>query len=494
MSNRVKSVSGALDLLVPPFEDDGGNWDEIIRRADSGSRPPASEPLRNGPRRLRGRRGFVLASAVVLLIVLFATPAFGLQHLVLDLIGRKNVTFSKAAPAPNEIKKQFADLGIGAPPRYALHVLAGQARNAGTLSVNGKQATLWIAPTKGGGYCYDFGGSGGCHDTRGQRPAVPVSVGWAIKQPRSGRPVIIGGSGEVYAGAVVRLEIVYADGSRKPIPFIWVSKPIAAGFFVFGIPAGERPAAVVAYDKASRIVARATTPPLRPIRIVQVPPGAHRPPRTLPAASTVHPTVPLQRGSASGVTVVVGANGAVQFTSNDVPASVRHLLNGRVSFSCFRLIRVFGIPSSRGYGVEGAFTDSVGLRLFGVGRPLDGCEITSEQRGHRWPDAFGSHGPVELPLTAKGRAYFADRAAARDLALFVRSRRMQQIRKEHGQQLLHDMRTAYGHELQHSQIHYALTSNGIRFSETSVTGKQFEVVIANRRIRYSNLKPYAFVF
>jgi hypothetical protein len=493
MSNRVKSVSGALDLLVPPFEADTGNWDEIIRRADSAPQPSASELLPSGPHRFRGRRGFLLAAAVVLLIVLFATPAFGLQHLVLDLIGRKNVTFSKAAPAPNEIKKQFADLGIGAPPRNALHVLAGQARNAGTLSVNGKQATLWIAPTKDGGYCYDFGGSGGCHQTRGQHPAAPVSVGWAIKQPRSGRPVIIGGSGEVYAGAVARLELVYADATRKPIPFIWVSRPIAAGFFVFGIPAGERPVAVVAYNKASRIVARATTPPLSPIRIVQVPPGAHRPPRTLPAASTVHPIAPLQQASASGVTAVVGANGAVQLASHDVPASVRHLLSGNVSFSCFRLIREFGIPSSRGYGVEGAFSSSIGFRLFGVGRPLDGCEITSE-RGHRWPDAFGSHAPVELPLTAKGRAYFADRAAARDLALFIRSRQMQQIRKEHGQQLLDDIKTAYGHALQHSNIHYTLTRDGITFTETSVTGRQFRVVIANRRIRYSNLKPYAFVF
>jgi hypothetical protein len=34
----------------------------------------------------------------------------------------------------------------------------------------------------------------------------------------------------------------------------------------------------------------------------------------------------------------------------------------------------------------------------------------------------------------------------------------------------------------------------LRFTETSATGKQFEVVIANRRIHSSNLKPYAFVF
>jgi hypothetical protein len=195
----------------------------------------------------------------------------------------------------------------------------------------------------------------------------------------------------------------------------------------------------------------------------------------------------------SGVSVVAGANGAVQITADNVPAAVRRLLQNSVSFSCFRLTREFGIFTVRGFGTEGAFTPSIGFQLGNLGRPLDGCEITSE-RGHRWPDAFGSHGPVELSFTAKGRAYFADRAAARDLALFVRSRRMQQIRKEHGHQLLSDIHTNYGHALAHSRIHYTLTANGITFTETSTSGKQFKVMISHGRIVRQNLKPYTLVF
>ena len=486
MSDRIRSVSAALELLVPSFDDDGGSWEEIVRRADSQPTTARRSHLRPS------RRKLLLALAALILVVLFATPAFGLQQLVLDLIGRKNVSFQKAPAAPNRIKKQFADLGIGSPPRYVLHVLAGQARNAGSLSVDGKKQTLWVAPTKGGGYCYDLGGQGGCSETRQPAPKTPVSLGWAIKQARGQAPVFTGGAGEVYSAAVMRLELRYHDGTRTTIPFIWVSKPIAAGFFAFHVHTGKKPAALVAFGRHGRVLMRATPPTLRPIHF-STSPGTRQLPRRLPAASTVHPTAPLQQATAEGVSAVAGANGAVQFTANDVPAAVRNLLKGSVSFSCFRLTREFGIPSSRGYGTSGAFAASVGFQLFGVGRPLDGCEIISS-RGHRWPDALGSHAPVELAFTTKGHAYFADRAAARDLALFVRSRWMQQLRKEQGQQLLHAISAAYGQQLTHSRIRIKLSPGGVTFSETSTTGKRFQIVIRNRRIRDSNVEPYAQVF
>src|SRR5207248_6683777 len=34
MTERITSVSGALELLVPPFEDGGGDWAEILERAE----------------------------------------------------------------------------------------------------------------------------------------------------------------------------------------------------------------------------------------------------------------------------------------------------------------------------------------------------------------------------------------------------------------------------------------------------------------------------
>jgi hypothetical protein len=125
------------------------------------------------------------------------------------------------------------------------------------------------------------------------------------------------------------------------------------------------------------------------------------------------------------------------------------------------------------------------VRYAGVGAPFDGCELQGEY-GHRWPDRFGSHSPVELALTARGRAYFADRAAARDLALFVRSRAGHRVRAQPGPEL--------GRRLAGSRIRYRLTAGGVTVSERSPTGKRFVVVVRGGRIRSQNLRPYAFVF
>ena len=132
------------------------------------------------------------------------------------------------------------------------------------------------------------------------------------------------------------------------------------------------------------------------------------------------------------------------------------------------------------------------LQITGILPPFDGCELASSG-GHRWPDRFGSHAPVELPLTEAGRRYFADRAAARDLALFVRSGAVQRIRREPGPQLERDLRATFGDRLARSRIRYRLTADGVRFWETSPTGKRLEVVVEHGRIARHNLEPYTSV-
>ncbi len=162
------------------------------------------------------------------------------------------------------------------------------------------------------------------------------------------------------------------------------------------------------------------------------------------------------------------------------------------SYGCFKLTREFGIFDAHGLGTSGRLQPLVALRITGVKAPFDGCEL-STSAGHRWPDRLGSHAPVEIPLTPAGRRYFADRAAARDLALFVRSRRVQRLRQEPPARALRDLRAAYP-ALARSAIRIAATQAGLVLSETSPTGKRFAVVVANGRIVRRNLKPYAFVF
>jgi hypothetical protein len=48
--------------------------------------------------------------------------------------------------------------------------------------------------------------------------------------------------------------------------------------------------------------------------------------------------------------------------------------------------------------------------------------------GHTWNDAHGTHDLVEVPLTAKGRRYFVERAVARDIGWLGRARVFRPIR------------------------------------------------------------------
>ena len=103
--------------------------------------------------------------------------------------------------------------------------------------------------------------------------------------------------------------------------------------------------------------------------------------------------------------------------------------------------------------------------------------------GRTWPDRLHNRAAVEIALSSAGRRYLADRQAARDLALFVRSRRMHQLRKEPAVQAKRDIETAYGRQLAKSQIKVAVIDSAtIRVSEQSTTGKTFTVTVRHGHI------------
>jgi hypothetical protein len=125
---------------------------------------------------------------------------------------------------------------------------------------------------------------------------------------------------------------------------------------------------------------------------------------------------------------------------------------------------------------------------------VDGCDIEAPI-GHTWPDRLDNHAAAEIPLTAAGRAYFADRAAARDLALFVRFRKVQTLRKELAAQAKAAIEPGYGRPLAKSRLRITVVSpTTLRFTERSATGKEFQVTVQNGRITSQNLKPYDFAF
>jgi hypothetical protein len=490
----------ALNDLVPAFADEQPDWTDVLARSMRTTRQRPVPSWRRQP-----RRTVALALALVL-IALLATPAFGVQGYVLHLLGRKNVSFTHSPTAPNIVKKQFLDLPIGAPTQWATPVQAAKARTVATFTIAGHPRKLWVAPTTKGGYCYTFElNFGGCRQTESDRSGAQLGVTWQGGSSKLGvnESIVTRVGGDITAPTAAKVTASYADGTTADVPFVWVSAPIAAGFFSYDIPTAHwnkqhRLLALTLYSNSGKQLGRQAFAYIAksvPVRVPTIPSHVGTPQqRVLPTAPDVAPSAPLQEGSADGFRVVVGHNGSVQFTQTGETPILQELVGKSAGFSCFRLATEFGIFSPRGLGQGGRFAPKVGFSLQGVGTPVDGCEVQASI-GRTWPDRLHNHAAVEIPLTAKGRAFFGDRAAARDLALFVRSRRMHQLRSELAAQAKADILRAYGKPLTHSSIKIVVVDpTTLQFTERSSTGKTFGVTVRNGRIAEENLKPYGFVF
>ena len=160
-------------------------------------------------------------------------------------------------------------------------------------------------------------------------------------------------------------------------------------------------------------------------------------------------------------------------------------------------------PAAEGFSRRTA--PHVAIRASGIRTPFDGCEIQGGY-GHRWPDKLDSHSAIEIPFTEQGRRFFADRAAARDLALFLsRNGGMRQMRREPTAMFAGWLRNRFGPrvvELQSrsaypplGRIGYWVGDSSILFRRVSPTGRIFTVVIGEKGgIASENVRPLAFVY
>jgi hypothetical protein len=190
---------------------------------------------------------------IVLAGAVFAASAFGLHVPV--------VSFWRADRAPGRIELQFERLSVGAPAGMDPAALAGEARRVGRVVLSDGAHTIWVAPTRRGGYCALLLGL-----TCAERGSEPLGVSWLLdgSDPRRLERAGLGRaaravSGFVDADYVSTLELRLADGSVARPRLIWVSQPIAAGFFAYELSDEERRAggveAVVALDSRGRTVA-----------------------------------------------------------------------------------------------------------------------------------------------------------------------------------------------------------------------------------------------
>jgi hypothetical protein len=227
---------------------------------------------------------------------------------------------------------------------------------------------------------------------------------------------------------------------------------------------------------------------------------------------------PLQHGVSQGVSVEVYAPGRAVFDLTHANATVRdHLRGTQIGPGCVKARLVNGEWRAEDFGTTTANARRIRVDLAAISvppgaggaqfrAPYDGCEIGGYY-GHRWNDAWGTRDAVEVWLTPRGRHFFNDRAAARDLAYFVRSGRMHKIRisanprpglewflRRYPRRVV-EMTSARGRVPQHV-IGFWIGPRTIVFTTTSPTGRRL-FVVAKRgtfKLPEKNLGDLAFVF
>lgn len=241
---------------------------ELLQRANPVTATAARElplepigPLPAGPaaelprqKRIGGLR-LLLAVALPALVTVIVAPAFG--------VGRGVLPFFSGERAPTPVTTDFASLSTGAPPGMDPGVIAAETRKVGVWRFEGKSHTLWVAPTRKGGFCFEWTQAAGGCDREGTVPLSPTGAMAPVRLPGEGGPeavlkahadgIPIWVAGHVSAKYADSVEIRFEDGGVARPDITWVSAPIDAGFFAYDIPAehrviGRRAVSVTAFD------------------------------------------------------------------------------------------------------------------------------------------------------------------------------------------------------------------------------------------------------
>lgn len=207
------------------------------------------------------RRRTLAASLIAAAAVLIVAPAFALRGSIID--------FFSADPAPTPVVRDFWSMQVGAPPGMAPGVQPGQARRVTSVRIDGEPHVLYVAPSTGGGFCESWTKAfGGCRASR----TLPAKQAARLSPAQLRSYNAMGVSGEFGADGLrmvgghvlipdTTVELRYQDGQSVEIPYLWVSKPIDAGFFLYGVPAAHRKAghqatALVLVDRDGNEIAR----------------------------------------------------------------------------------------------------------------------------------------------------------------------------------------------------------------------------------------------
>jgi hypothetical protein len=232
---------------------DDANWLEVARRARELRRPRHTRPA-------------LLLAAALVVAVLIAAPAIALRGHIVRV-------FDEAPTAPKRVQKSFAALDEGVPPKLQSGVLATEARKVLEAPAGSNEtAVVWLAPVRRGGFCTitELEGPGGSRRGAGGE-CTPVRRGLSLESSLHGT---VSADGVILSGPVllhgwVRLSkassvtVTFEDGGTAAVPFVWVSKPVDSGFFVYSVPplhwqVGHLPRRLIVEDAKAKEIANKT--------------------------------------------------------------------------------------------------------------------------------------------------------------------------------------------------------------------------------------------
>jgi hypothetical protein len=407
MTDDRRAVSERLAALDPPS--DRRDWNDVRRRART-----------HGYREGRGRILALTVAAVVL--ALAAVPALGVGGDLIDLFRDPDKPALPRTVINPYMRLEF-DRKYG---KWSLHKIASDGQTA-FYAVRNRRGDVVCVGSGRAGAREDPLGFLGCSQA-GARPFRNRFVEYHVVSGASRhdpvlRPHKLTG---VAAEQVKKIEL---RGGGETLE-IRIEDHV---FTTTTFPRSEEIRIAALNDEDEVVFSeylqgfgprdRAQRPPL----VVPRGPRRPKPARLLPLPRRS----PIQSGSADGASVTIYRPNFAAFRFEPGSAGDRLLAGKSVSPGCFKFVRVDGrlYPFGVG-GPSRLYRQELRQRWTHVPyeAPYDGCSIQGEY-GRRWNDPRGMHAPVEIPLTDRGRRFFAERAAARDLAYFVRSPRIKALRR-----------------------------------------------------------------